>query len=82
MTMDVVEEIKVLQRKKEKAQNALAKYNAQLETFKERLTELETELQEKYGITPDESEEYLAKLREEQAQMLEDAREVLGKINL
>lgn len=80
--MDIVEEIKDLQRKKDEAQTLLTKYKTQLEGIVEDREKLIAELKEKFGVTPEEAEARLEQLVKKRDELLEKAKESLSKIKV
>ena len=82
MADDVIEEIKELKLKKEKAVTAVTKFSTQREGLIEDRDALTKELKDRYDIAPDEVEAKVDDLTAERDKLLEAAREKLSKIKL
>ena len=79
---NIIEEIKGLKLKREKAVTAVTKFSTQRETVVEERDKLVEELKTKYGITPEEVESKIVELTAERDKLLDEAREKLSKIKL
>jgi len=85
--MDFADKIKALQARRENILSRRAKMEAEQEAAERRIKELETELQEKYGVKPEDLAETIQKLEtkvnslEEQAQeKIQEADKKLAEI--
>jgi predicted transcriptional regulator len=79
---NILDEIKALQAKKDKAQTLLTRYKTQLETIIEERSEWTEKLGTLYGTTIDKAPEKLAELKQNRDRLLEAAKKALDKISL
>jgi len=78
--MSIVDDIKDLKAKRDEAQTQLTKYKTQFEGLLSEKETLVKELADKYGVTPDTAREKLDKMVEKRDELLQTAKDVLGKI--
>jgi len=78
----ILEEIKALQAKKEKALTLLTVYKTQLEGVVQGKEELVKKLNDTYGTTVDGAVAKLAELKEQRDKLLDEAKKALDKITL
>jgi len=80
--MSIIDEIKILQEKKEKAQTLITRYKTQLETLISDRDDLINKLEETYGTTIDGAKAKLVELETKRDELLAEAKKALDNINL
>jgi len=78
----ILDEIKALQAKKDKAQNLLTRYKTQLETLVEDREELIQKISDLYNTTVEGAPEKLEELKSSRDKLLAEAKKALDKITL
>ena len=80
--MTIIDEIKEIKEKKERAQVLLTKYRTQLESTVEKRDEYIKQLKDKFNITPEELDAFIETLKGKRDCLLQAAKEKLDKIDL
>jgi len=80
--MSILDDIKTLQEKKEKAQTLITRYKTQLETLVNDRDGLIKQLEETYGTTVEGAKAKLLELEKKRDELLSEAKKALDNVNL